>query len=505
MLPRTNVFDWVDIRPRCDGAARGFPLTVSTDGRCPRTVRRNRRYTRAQGDIHACHVEQHVARAALAELAAQLAAIAYAAIGADAQVAARQRLLDALAAAALGQLTPEGRLLDGAERRRGPGHGSTCRLLTGAARSTEVDDIDLPGCTTVGAVVVPVAVTVAAARPVVADGALLSAVVAGYEAMTRLGRAIGGATLLYRGVWPTYVTAAFGAAATTARMLELDAAATARALALALTRTTNLPAAAMTRFGYRYYVLGCAAADGCDAALAAAAGVDADLDALVAFAERLGATLDLAELAGGFGAPWRVAGVDTKPWPTSRQTLASVAAFRRLALPPLDEIERILVAVPLVYRAMIDRPSLPANRIESMLSVQYQLGLAAFAPSTLDDVLRESLPHDTRIAALMLKVHVRADDDLGEQFPRVWGSRVTLELHAGAPATVEVLAPPGSGTRVLAWAELTAKLDRVFAASGLNAHARIAALATRCERLGNGEGSEAARELLELTQELARA
>ena len=100
-------------------------------------------------------------------------------------------------------------------------------MLTGAARSTEVDDIDLPGCTTVGAVVVPVAVTMAAARPRVGEGALLSAVVSGYEAMTRLGRAIGGATLLYRGVWPTYVTAAFGAAATTARLLELDAAATA--------------------------------------------------------------------------------------------------------------------------------------------------------------------------------------------------------------------------------------------------------------------------------------
>ena len=450
-------------------------------------------------------MEQHVAGAAFEVFAARLAAVAYGAIDPAAQLAARQRLLDALAAAALGHRTPEGRLLKRyAERGSGAGHGSSCRLLTGAARSTEVDDIDLPGCTTVGAVVVPVAVTVAAARPVVGDGALLSAIVAGYEAMTRLGRAIGGATLLYRGVWPTYITAAFGAAATTARLLELDAPATARALALALTRTANVPAAALTRFGYRYYVLGCAAADGCDAALAAAAGVDADLGGLAAFAQRLGATLDVAELVVDFGAPWRVASVDTKPWPTSRQTLASVAAFRQLALPSLDDIERISVSVPLVYRAMIDRPALPANRIESMLSVQYQLGLAAFAPATLDDALRESLPHDTRIATLMLKVQVRADDDLSAQFPRVWGSRVTLEPRAGAPATVEVLAPPGSGTRALAWTELTAKLERVFAASGVNADARLRALAARCKDLA-GDGSDAARELLELTGELARA
>ena len=453
-------------------------------------------------------MEPQAAGAALADLAAQLAALSYDAIGAAAQVAARRRLLDTLAAAALGRRTPEGQLLERyAERGRGAGlgHGALCRLLTGAARSTEVDDIDLPGCTTVGAVIVPAAVTAAAARPGVGDRALLAAIVAGYEAMTRLGRAIGGATLLYRGVWPTYVTAAFGAAAATARLAELDAPTTARALALALARTSNVPAGALTRRGYRYYALGCAAIDGRDAALAAAAGVDADLDGLATFAERLGATLDVAELGTEFGAPWRVASVDTKPWPTSRQSLASVAAFRQLTLPPLDEIERVVVAVPLVYRGMIDRPGMPANRIESMLSVQYQLGLAAFAPATLDDALREPLPHDTRIAALMQKVQVRADDELGAQFPRVWGSRVTLEPRGGAPTTVEVLAPPGSGTRALAWAELTAKLERVLAASGLKPGARLASLAACCERVGASEGSGIAAELLALTDELAHA
>ena len=449
-------------------------------------------------------MERHSPQASLADFAEHLASVSYAAIDAAAQTAARQRLFDALAAAALGHRTPEGRLL---ERYAGRPHGNgpTCRLLTGAARSTEVDDIDLPGCTTVGAVVVPVAVTMAAAGPSVGEGALLCAVVAGYEAMTRLGRAIGGATALYRGVWPTYATAAFGAAATTARLLELDASATARALALALARTNNPPAAALARFGYRYYALGCAAVDGCDAALASAAGVEADLDGIAAFAERLGATLDVAEFRAELRTPWRVASVDTKPWPTSRQALASVAAFRQLELPPLEEIERIVVAVPPAYRAMIDRPALPTNRIESMLSVQYQLGLAAFAPDTLDDAVRRTLPQEPRIAALMQKVRVLADEDLGAQFPRAWGSRVTLEPRAGASATAEVLEPPGSGTRAVSWADLTAKAERVFAASGSDPGPRLAAFATRCERLGVSDGSDAARELIELIEELAHA
>ena len=57
----------------------------------------------------------------LADFAAQLASVSYAAIDAAAQTAARQRLLDALAAGALGRHTPEGRLL---ERYAGRGHGN---------------------------------------------------------------------------------------------------------------------------------------------------------------------------------------------------------------------------------------------------------------------------------------------------------------------------------------------------------------------------------------------
>jgi 2-methylcitrate dehydratase PrpD len=441
----------------------------------------------------------------LANLAERLCAVSYGAVDGAAQEAARQRVLDALAAAALGRHTPEGQLLQRyASRSRDRGLEADCRLHVGAARSTEVDDIDVASCTTVGSVVVPVAVTVAATQPGTTADALLAAIVVGYEAMTRLGRAIGGATLLYRGIWPTYVTAPFAAAAATAKLLGLDATATARALVLALTRTASVPPAALARFGYRYYSLGSAAADGIDAAAAAAAGVDADPDGLVPFAERLGVTLELAELSVELGRPWRVCTVDTKPWPCARQALSSVAAFRQLAAPPLDEIERIVVRVPAAYRAMIDRAGLPAHRIESLLSVQYQLALAAFAPAVLDDALRRSLPADSRIEALMRKVSVEADAELGARFPSAWGSRVTLEMRSGAPVSSEVLAPPGSGTQALEWADLTAKLARVFAASGLPCDAALGVLERRCARLGReGDGRGVARELLAATDALA--
>ena len=51
---------------------------------------------------------------------------------------------------------------------------------------------------------------------------LAAAIVAGYEAMIRLGAAIDGPSVLYRGIWPTYFAAPFGAAAVAARLFRLD-------------------------------------------------------------------------------------------------------------------------------------------------------------------------------------------------------------------------------------------------------------------------------------------
>ena len=72
-----------------------------------------------------------------------------------------------------------------------------------------------------------------------------SAILAGYEAMIRLGRAIDGpAVLSHRGFWPTYFTAPFGIAAATSRLLKLDA--KQRRMRLLLRSRLPLPAWAST-------------------------------------------------------------------------------------------------------------------------------------------------------------------------------------------------------------------------------------------------------------------
>ena len=105
------------------------------------------------------------------------------------------------------------------------------------ARLSEIDDIHLASTTTPGAIVVPGAVTIAAALGNRDPAALAAAIMAGYEVMVRFGAAIDGASILYRGIWPTYFATPLGIAAVASRLFALDARQTAHALALALVRS----------------------------------------------------------------------------------------------------------------------------------------------------------------------------------------------------------------------------------------------------------------------------
>src|SRR5579862_265891 len=125
--------------------------------------------------------------------------------------AARQRLFDTWASFAAGAATAEAALLRDCIP---PETTLTDRIryACGAIRCTEIDDIHIGSCTTVGSIVVAVAL-LHAADTGVADGDVLCSILAGYEAMTRLGCAFDGAHRIYQGIWATYLAAPLTAAA----------------------------------------------------------------------------------------------------------------------------------------------------------------------------------------------------------------------------------------------------------------------------------------------------
>src|SRR5262249_14217122 len=129
-------------------------------------------------------------------------------------------------------------------------------------------------------ITVPAALGLAHASGMFDPERVASAIWVGTELMTRLGAAIDGARILYRGGGPTYFAAPLGAAAGTARMASMTVAATTHTLSLALMRMAGRSGRFHGRIPGRSVILAMAVADGVRAAEAARQGVGGDPDLL---------------------------------------------------------------------------------------------------------------------------------------------------------------------------------------------------------------------------------
>jgi 2-methylcitrate dehydratase PrpD len=332
-----------------------------------------------------------------------------------------------------------------------------------ATRLTEVDDIDLTSCTTPASVVVPSALCVA--RSTRSSGKqVLEALAAGYDIVTRLGAAVHGPKILYRGVWPTYLCGPMGAAAVCSKILGLTLKQTREALAISLTLSSGLAGRVREGLSSRWITLGWGVQNGLFAALAAARGFCGDstlLDGL--FLSTFGLDLDSRLLLEGLGRDYKVETVGLKPYCTARQALATVEAFQILLkgsrLDPAD-IESIDVTVPEQYSHMIDKGAFPEDRLGSITSVQYQLALAAYYEDDLFDIHRKLLRNEERVHRLMQKVGVRPSSDLAAMFPQKWAGKISLRA-LGRTYEQTVLTPKGDSNQPMGWNDVQEKIKRL--------------------------------------------
>jgi 2-methylcitrate dehydratase PrpD len=378
--------------------------------------------------------------------------------GAAVAQSVRLRTLDALIAATLGLRLAESRPLlqlpDSTPEDR-------IRCLVAAVRATEIDDIYLPGCATIGSVVVSTALVLAETLPL-DTAAVVDAIAAGYEVMANFSAMIDGAAVLYRGCWPTLAAAPIAAAAVAARLFGLDGSATLSALALATSRTHWCT----SRQVPRWLQLGHAAVDGVLAARAAGAGFAANPGAISDWAQSARLSLHVEPVAAGL-LP-RIAQIDSKTFPTSRQGLAAVEAFIELHREsPVAADDPVEVIVPGAYLGMIKNNQPPFGRLASLLSVPYQLALVASAPEALYDVARDN-PSLSEVMTLRLShTTIRSDAEFDLTYPAHWGARVTVRAGASAARSNTVLDPTGSARKPLAWADICRKAANLAIPNGL--------------------------------------
>jgi 2-methylcitrate dehydratase PrpD len=165
--------------------------------------------------------------------------------------------------------------------------------------------------------------------------------------------------------------------------------------------------------------------------------------------------------SAGPAAPLHLARIGFKPYCTSRQGLAAteafIAALRAHRIEP-GAIEKITLAVPLQYRAMIDRAKRPKTKSESR-GIHYQLALAALYPDELCDIERATLhSEEPAVQHLLDRIEVTVSDKLTTLYPRQWGGAVRIEADSRAYEN-EVLNPRGDPETPLGRDGITAKLE----------------------------------------------
>ena len=297
----------------------------------------------------------------------------------------------------------------------------------------EMDDVHREAILHPGPVVIPVALAQAQLSGADAQ-ACLDAIVRGYEAVIRVGRAFGRGH--YRYWHPTSTAGAFGAAAAAASVLGLDADACADALGNAGSRTGGLWQTRHEPVPTKSLHNALAAQGGWLAAQWAAVGLAGPRRILEGEQGLFAATAPDAEpdavVADQTG--WLIHQTSLKPWPACRHAHPAIDALRDLlaANPGVDvaAIERVEVATYGEALRFCDRPA-PTTTLEAKFSLQHALGaILARGTPRLAHYAGEALAAED-IAARRAQVAVVQDEAIDARFPAHYGARVRAWLHDG--------------------------------------------------------------------------
>jgi 2-methylcitrate dehydratase PrpD len=399
----------------------------------------------------------------IGELAAFVAGAKASGLPATDRERLRLHFIDTVVAARVGALIPEGKALQSL----GDDGALAIRIGRQAAaiRLTEIDDIHLPSCTTPSAGVVPVALMLAAQQQKFDLDEVASAIWAGTEITTRIGVAVRGSQILYRGIWPTYLAAPVAAAATSARLMGLSEARTGHALSLAV----MLMAGGVGRIhgapSGRWFLYANAVAAGVAAAQAARADYRGDPDILdkTWLADSHGIALDHDRLTDKLGTNCVYAALSLKPFCSAKQGIAAIEAFRAILDRGVgvETISKVRVRVPPAYAGMIATRAEPGARQSTMVSVAHQIALAALDAERLYDVDRSAAKADAEVTGFAAKVEIIADARLDAYYPQHWPAEVDVEAN-GEVFQQRVVEAVGDPEHPLDHAGVVAKAHRVL-------------------------------------------
>jgi len=249
----------------------------------------------------------------------------------------------------------------------------------------DFDDTHSDSVSHISTVVCPTSLAVGQARGL-AGPEVLAGIVAGNEAITRLGAAASG-RFHARGFHPTAICGIFGATAAAARLTGLDAATTASALGIAGSMASGLFAYLEDGTATKPIHPAWAAHGGILAARLAALGaegppsiVEGKFGLYHAFLGAERGEIDIDGQLADLGSRWETPRIAYKPFPVCHFMHGSLGAAAEAldgrTLSP-DEIADVLVTVPAAGVSLVlepaDKKKLPRSDYEGKFSLQYSV------------------------------------------------------------------------------------------------------------------------------------
>lgn len=333
-------------------------------------------------------------------------------------------VLDTFANALAGRNTAIGKILR-AWADRQPVDAARDALAIGAlAHVLEVDDLHRASVVHPGCVVVPAAYAVAR-REGRSGRDFLVAVLHGYEAVCRIGAAVGAAH--YR-VWHNTASCGpFGSATAASTVLGLDVDATVNALGNAGTQAFGLWEFMESPTMTKPLHAGRAAEAGVTAADLASFGLTGPpriLEGRRGFFSALCPDAKPENVLQNPEAPWQLEQTSVKPWMCCRHThpaIEAALAIRREL--DVSSIERIAVGA---YQAAIDvcdKP-VPGSEVEAKFSLQHAVALALLDGRI--DFTSFGEEARRRVAPLRSRVALWHSDEVEAAYPDAWGAEVEV-------------------------------------------------------------------------------
>ena len=346
---------------------------------------------------------------------------------------AKHHLLDTLAAMVSGSRLPPGAIAAAYVRAQG---GVEEALVVGSehlttavnaafangmlAHADETDDSHAPSFTHPGCAVVPAALAMAE-RDGRSGEALLRAVVLGYDVCARTTPALGREATWARGFSTHSLGGLFGAAAAAGSLAGLDAEQARSLLAYTAQQASGLHCWVRdTEHVEKAFDFGGMTARNAVAAATMVAfgfsGVEDALTGEAGFLQAFGFEPDPDALVRDLGERYEILHANIKKWPVGspiQAALDSILALRAEHGLEADAVERIVVRLPEREARIVDGRTMPNISLQYLVAVALVDGTVTFAAA--HDYER---PSDPAVAALMRRIELVPDVELGHELPR---------------------------------------------------------------------------------------